>query len=145
MAEKSLTAKQEAFVLAYIGEARFNATKAARIAGYSEKTAGEQGYQQLQNPSITARIADLLKARTLTAEAVMAELADVATADWHEFLTMRTNPKTGEVIDVKMDLTNKVKSLELIGKAYGLFTERVDLSGSLTAQVELIGIDEGDI
>lgn len=51
-----LTAKQEAFVAAYLGSARMNATKAAKEAGYSENTANEQGARLLANASVQARI-----------------------------------------------------------------------------------------
>ncbi len=52
--EKKLTDRQERFVLAYIGEANFNATEAARIAGYSSPRAS--GTENLANPVIRARI-----------------------------------------------------------------------------------------
>ena len=42
-----LTPKQERFVEAYI-ENKFNATQAAITAGYSKKTAMEQGYKLVQ-------------------------------------------------------------------------------------------------
>jgi len=143
--ERPLTTKEQAFILAYIGRARFNATEAARQAGYSEKGAKRQGFDNKRNPTIAARIADELKARSLTADEVLAELRDVGTAEWRDFLTIKTDPRTGDVVDVKMDLSNKVKALELLGKAHGIFTDRVDISGSLTSRVELVGITEDDI
>ena len=145
MDERPLTTKEQAFILAYIGRARFNATEAARQAGYSEKGAKRQGFDNKRNPTIAARIADELKARSLTADEVLAELRDVGTAEWRDFLTIKTDPRTGDVVDVKMDLSNKVKALELLGKAHGIFTDRVDISGSLTSRVELVGITEDDI
>ena len=51
-----LTTKQAAFVAAYIGPARLNATKAAVIAGYSPKTAGAIGAENLTKPEIQAVI-----------------------------------------------------------------------------------------
>lgn len=142
---KPLTTKQHAFVLAYVGEARFNATKAAKLAGYSEATAHSQGPRLLEHVEIAARIADELKARSLSAEGVLAELTDIATADWREFVEIRTNPKTGETIDVKMDLSNKVKSLELLAKSHGLLTDKIDLNANMTAQINLVGIAAEDV
>lgn len=55
MAE-GLTAKELAFVSAYIGEARGNATKAAEIAGYSKKTAYSAGGRLLKDVEVQAAI-----------------------------------------------------------------------------------------
>ena len=55
MANGKLTAKQQAFVEAYAG----NATAAALAAGYSEKTARSQGQRLLTNDDIQ----DAIKAR----------------------------------------------------------------------------------
>ncbi len=46
------------------------------------------------------------------ADAVLAELADVASASWREFLIIRTNPKC-DTVEVRMDLSAKIKALEL--------------------------------
>jgi phage terminase small subunit len=143
MADGKLNPKQEAFVLAYIGEARFNATKAATIAGYSN--ASKYGSDLRKNPEISARIAAELTARSLTAEEVLHELTDVATAEWRDFVQVRTNPKTSEVLDVRMDLSAKIKSLELLGKNHKLFTDVHDISGDLTSTVHLVGVDPDDV
>lgn len=55
MAAAKLTDKQRAFVEAYFA-CGFNATKAAIMAGYAEKSAAQQGYQLLQIPSVRAAI-----------------------------------------------------------------------------------------
>ncbi len=47
--------KQQRFVDEYMVD--LNATQAAVRAGYSKNTAAEQGYQQLQKPSVQAAIA----------------------------------------------------------------------------------------
>ena len=51
-----LTAKEHAFVAAYLGEARGNATKAAEIAGYSPKTAYSAGGRLLKDVEVQAAI-----------------------------------------------------------------------------------------
>lgn len=55
-----LTTKQEAFVAAYIGQARGNATEAARIAKYqgSSETLASVGAENLRKPQIIERIAE---------------------------------------------------------------------------------------
>jgi phage terminase small subunit len=52
-----MTPKQERFVQEYTLDS--NATQAAIRAGYSAKTAMEQGYQLLQKPSVKAAIQDM--------------------------------------------------------------------------------------
>ena len=58
MAEKPLTEKQRAFVAAYIGEARGNATQAARLAGYSggDAACAVMGSELLRHPKVTQAI-----------------------------------------------------------------------------------------
>lgn len=65
MADGELTAKQKAFVLAYVGEARFNASEAARIAGYADRTSGPR---LLSNANISSRVREELESLALTAE-----------------------------------------------------------------------------
>lgn len=126
-----LNPKQEKFVLAYVGEARFNATKAAKMAGYSERSAYSTGHELLKNPEIAARVKDVLDVHRLSAEAVLSELADIATAEWREFVVVRLNPKTGEKLEVKMDLNAKVRSLELLARAHGLLKDNVAVTGNV--------------
>ncbi len=144
MARKNLTNKQTDFVLAYIGECRFNATKAAIKAGYSEKSASSLGYQLLQNPLVSTRIKQELDSRAMTAEAVLAELADVASAEWRDFLQIKTHPVTGDIVDARMDLRSKVDALELLGKHHQLFTDKLHVTGELTFADLAALADEAD-
>jgi len=54
-----LNEKQENFAKAYV--LHRNATEAAKAAGYSDKSAANQGYRLLQNKEIAERIEDLEK------------------------------------------------------------------------------------
>jgi len=71
-----------------------------------------------------AQIDAQLAAETLSAAEVLHHLTDVGVAEWHEFVEVIVNPRTGETIKVRMDLTNKVKALELLGKYHKLFTDK---------------------
>ena len=55
--ERVLTDKQERFAQAYV--LHRNATEAAKTAGYSARSAYNQGYRMLKNNEIIERIADL--------------------------------------------------------------------------------------
>jgi phage terminase small subunit len=59
----SLSDKQRAFVMEYIKD--FNATRAAIRAGYSEKTANQQGPRLLVNVGIKAEIERLIAERVM--------------------------------------------------------------------------------
>jgi hypothetical protein len=71
-------------------------------------------------------------------------LADVAFADWREFVTVRTHPKTGAQIDVRMDLTNKVKALELLGKYHSLFVEKQEVNVNIREH-RVVGIPQAEL
>ena len=47
-----LTEKEHLFANYYLGEAKMNATEAAKLAGYSEHSARQQGYENLTKPYI---------------------------------------------------------------------------------------------
>ena len=75
-----LSLKQERFCEEYLIDA--NATQAAIRAGYSSKTAQEQGARLLVNATLQARIQQLRRVQTdrtgVTADAVVEELAAIA-------------------------------------------------------------------
>lgn len=133
--ETKLTIKEERFVNAYLGEAAGNATESARIAGYSGKSYAalrKEASVLLTKPHIRARIDAVLMAEAMTPAEILHELRDVGTAEWRDFITVRTDPKTGGVIEAKMDLAAKMKALELNGKYHKMFSEKMELSGNLT-------------
>ena len=84
--EGKLTPKQEAFVDAYIETG--NATEAAKRAGYSEKTAGVVGAENLKKPKIKQAI-----------EARQAEIHSERTADMAEIMEFLTSAMRGELTD----------------------------------------------
>lgn len=83
MAKKSPTAKQRCFVEEYLLD--LNATQAAIRAGYSEKTAGKIGTENLQKPVIASAIQEAVQKRSerteITASRVLSEYARIAFAD----------------------------------------------------------------
>lgn len=132
---KKFTLKQELFLSAYLGEAKGNASEAARIAGY--KNPMQEGSRLLRNDEIRARIEEFLAPKYATAEQVLQELTEVGLSEWRDFLTIKT--AHGETVDVRMDLGSKVKSLELLGKYHQLFTDKVEHSGGI--DIQIVGVD----
>lgn len=143
-----LTEKQIMFCKEYIID--FNATRAAKSAGYSEKTASEMGYENLTKPQIQEYIKKLTAKREekleLSAEMVVKELMKIAFADVKElydengrllepyelsdsaaatissFKSRREGDKKDGLYQVEeYKRFSKEKSLELLGKHLGLF------------------------
>lgn len=79
----ALTAKQQRFVDEYLID--LNATQAAARAGYSKKTANEQGSRLLANVSVSAAIHQRMNERSgrveITQDMVLRELAKIGFSD----------------------------------------------------------------
>lgn len=84
--EKKLTPKQEAFVREYMLD--LNASAAAERAGYSEKTAGAIGHENLNKPEIQKAINAAKQKRAkraeLSADWVLRRLRSIADSDLAE-------------------------------------------------------------
>src|ERR1043165_2529868 len=83
-----LTGKQRAFINAYLGEAKFNATEAARIAGYKgdDVTLAAVGYENLRKPQIEAEVRARFNEATMSANEVLARLTEIASGRITDFL-----------------------------------------------------------
>jgi phage terminase small subunit len=79
-----LTAKQSAFVDEYVID--FNATRAAKAAGYSEDSARAIGCQNLTKLNIRKEIDKLLSGRVMTRDEALSRLSEQARADLGEYM-----------------------------------------------------------
>ena len=141
---KKLTPMQDKFVQAYCGEARFNASEAARLAGYSEKSRGTIGHDLKNTPNIRARIDEILDANTLTNTEILRELTDIGMRDLHEFIEVTKYDKDGNPVAAKMDASAKMKALELLGKARALFTDKQVIEGEVPV-LRIIGMTDEEL
>ena len=80
----SLTTKRRVFVEEYLR--CWNATEAAIAAGYSERTARQQGSYLLSKVDIQAEIRKRIDEKAMTADEVLVRLADMARGDMGDFL-----------------------------------------------------------
>ena len=96
-----MTPKQQRFVQEYLVD--LSAKRAALSAGYSPKTAEQQGYQLLQKPSVQAAIAaaqvDRSKRTEITADRVLTELARVGFSDIRNLFDTNGNLRRLEDLD----------------------------------------------
>jgi phage terminase small subunit len=97
----ALTAKQQRFVDEYLID--LNATQAATRAGYSAKTANEQGARLLANVSVRSALTEAMKAREqrthITQDRVLQELARIAFFDPRKLLGPDGAPKPINELD----------------------------------------------
>lgn len=137
----SLSLKQERFVTAYLGPANGNATQAARLAGYSDPEVS--AFNCKQNQAIRARIDERLAAEALSAGEVLRALTTIATAPIERFMQISrpANDETGQPMTVRLDYSSKVRALELLGKYFGLWTDKAEHFGTVTVVREYSDAD----
>lgn len=143
----ALTEKQKRFCDEYLID--LNATQAAIRAGYSEKTARQTATENLSKPYIREYI-----------DKRMAEKEAELIADQDEVLKYLTSVLRGEsqsteivvegigdgcsearTIEKKPSEKNRLKAAELLGKRYGLYTEKIETDVDMELN---INIDYGD-
>jgi phage terminase small subunit len=155
-----LTAKQKRFVEEYLLD--LNATQAAIRAGYSTDSAGSIGSEIMQKPEIRAcidaAIAKRSKRTGVNQDRVIRELARLAFVNAADVIdsknaTVRedaTEDDLAAIASVKVKvvqgdfdstereikLADKLKALELLGKHLGMYTEKVEHSGSVDIGAE---------
>lgn len=162
-----MSKKQELFVQYYLQN--FNATRAARMAGYSDNG----GYlhtvasKLLQNSTIKAEIDERMKQAKLSADAVIKLLSDHATGTLEDFLNsdgeidLETARQSGlmhllkevEITETynkddsgsvrrKIKLHDPQKALELLGRYYVLFTDKQQVTEHKTIHVTMAKQDD---
>lgn len=138
-----MTAKQRRFCDEYLID--LNATQAAIRAGYSKKTAGVIGVENLEKPNIKEYIADRMaeKDQELIAsqDEVLQYLTKVMRGKSRSSVLARTASGAEKVIEKPPDEKERTKAAELLGKRYGVFVEKIesDIDAELT-----ITVDYGD-
>ena len=159
-----LTAKQKRFCDEYLID--LNATQAAIRAGYSEKTAAVIATENLRKPNIKEYIEKRMeeKEKSLIADqdevmkylsAVMRrQLKDsvvvtlqsktemwVVDEDTGKLKKQTITEETPAVVEIPAQLRDANKAAELLGKAYGIYTDRIEADVDMELN---ISIDYGD-
>lgn len=155
-----MTDKQIKFCEEYLID--LNATQAAIRAGYSNKTANEQGSRLLANVSIRARIdaaiAQQSRRTGVNADRVVKELArigfvnvpDVINTDKVTVKKGASEDDTAAIASVRMKVSDseqgsstereikfhdKTKALELLGRHLGMFNDKLNITGEGVVQI----------
>lgn len=143
----ALTAKQQRFCDEYLID--LNATQAAIRAGYSKKTAKQIGQENLTKlvikSYIEARMAEKEKALIADQDEVLKYLTSVLrdNTDSETLVVEGTGDGCSEarIVRVKPSEKDKLKAAELLGKRYGLYTEKIESDVDMDLNIQ---IDYGD-
>lgn len=123
-----MTAKQRLFCDEYLID--LNATQAAIRAGYSKKTAYSIGIENLNKPELKKYIEDRMaeKESKLIADQdeVLKYLTSVLRGESQSSVLARNFEGGEDVIEKPPDEKERLKAAELLGKRYGLYTEKVE-------------------
>jgi len=144
----NLTTRQMAFVCAYLQ--CFNATKAAKIAGYSPESAYELGSQALKKVEIAAEIHRRLDTEGITPERIKVAWAEIAfDTDMADFETaVRSGMTLKQLKDegfntqlikslsigkngTKVEMHSKTEALDKLTKIRGMYIDKIEHSGQL--------------
>lgn len=164
MAKKdNLTVKQRMFVEEYLID--LNATQAAIRAGYSAKTADQQGSRMLANVKVQQAIAERMAERSkrtgVNQDRVVLELAKIAFVNMTDVVDSNGRIKEGASADDlsciesikykesdnefggsverEVKIASKLKALELLGKHLGMWNDKLDVN--VAAPIVISGAD----
>lgn len=142
-----LTEKQKIFCDEYI--ISLNATQAAIKAGYAEKTAYAIGAENLKKPKIQSYISERMKQKESSLIATQDEVLQYLTSvlrgesQTTDILLVGMGDGYQEVQEVEKKPSEKerLKAAELLGKRYGLYTDKISADVDMSLD---ISIDYGD-
>ncbi len=152
---RKLTDKQKKFVEEYLID--LNATQAAIRAGYSPKTANEQGARLLANVSIQEAISKAMAERSrrtgINQDRIVQELARIAFVKITDVVDpdgeINTNASDDDLACIEsykvedsdsvngssskreVKLASKIKALELLGKHVGMWNDKIQVDVSI--------------
>src|SRR5262245_1998959 len=161
---KDLSDKQRAFIEHYL--TCWNASEAARRAGYSAKTAASIGHENLTKPEIAHAIDARLAELKMSADEVLTRLADHARCSLEDFLSPGGNLDLAKARDggklhlikkhretrryFKGELSEETVEIELhdaqaalvhLGKHHKLFTDKQEISGPDGSAIPIRPVD----
>lgn len=139
---RELTPKQRRFVEEYLVD--LNAKQSAIRAGYSERTAEEQGYQLLRKTSVARAIEAAMSERSartaLTADYVLLGLQEVAERCLQHKPVMEWDRESRSMVQAttakgegiwEFDSAGANRAFELLGKHLKLFVDRQEVNAEV--------------
>ena len=141
-----MTERQKRFCDEYLID--LNATQAAIRAGYSERSASSIGERILRNDDVRSYISEQLERihneNTADAQEVMEYLTAVMRGKSVSRVLAFVGDGCQEVVEKPPDEKERLKAAELLGKTYGLFTDKVDLDADTELKITIdYGVGSG--
>lgn len=136
--KKKLTNKQITFIDAYLGEAKMNSVQAARIAGY--KNPKVQGAECLRK--LRPYLDKAMYERHTEAIATQKEVQEFFTSVLRGEVKEEVVASNGKVLEVPASTKDRLKAAECMGRAYGMFTERKEISGTMDINIGVGDYDD---
>lgn len=159
-----LTEKQKQFVCEYLID--LNATQAAIRAGYSAKTADQQGSRMLANVKVQQAISQAMAERSrrtgINQDRVVLELARMALVKMTDIVDShgqikedatdddlaciesikykKSESDSGTSVEREVRIGSKLKALELLGKHLGMWNDKLDVA--ITQPIVISGSDD---
>lgn len=138
-----MTPKQKRFCDEYLID--LNATQAAIRAGYSKKTAYSIGEENLRKPElkkyIDSRMAEKESELIADQDEVLKYLTAVMRKQTKSSVLARDEDGAERVILKPPDEKESLKAAELLGKRYGLYTDRIEQEVDMELNIT---VDYGD-
>ena len=126
-----MNARQKKFCDEYLIDC--NATQAAIRAGYSPKTAYSIGEENLKKPELKTYIEQQLERihneKTADAQEVLEYLTAVMRGEHTEQIPLLIGEGVQTLTPKEVGSKERLKAAELIGKRFGLFTDKVGIDG----------------
>jgi phage terminase small subunit len=151
-----MTPKESRFCVEYTIDG--NATRAAKDAGYSPKTAYAAGCRLLKKPDVKVRIAELradqLQRLKATADDAEIEMRRIALYDPADYIDVKSpddvaalpEDKRRAIVGWSWDRNGnftlrfaKTQGLEMLGRRHGLFKEKVEHTGKNGGPIQIEG------
>lgn len=132
-----LTIKQQRFADEYIISG--NAEQSAIKAGYSERYARGQSYKLLENVGIQKHLDERLKIladKTIVKQdEVLKYLSSVMRGEQTEQILRNIGDYEQVIDEIGVSAKDRIKAAELLGKRYGMWTDKFDLSGGISVVI----------
>lgn len=129
-----LTPKQKRFCDEYLID--LNGTQAAIRAGYSEKTANRIATENMSKPVIkdyiSARMAEKDAELIAKQDEVLKYLTSVMRGESTAYVLARSEVGADYALEKPPDEKERLKAAELLGKRYGLYTEKIEMEADIS-------------
>lgn len=147
-----LTYKQSMLIENYLANGG-NGTQAAIAAGYSPKTAAKAAYTTLARTEAQERIAARLNEAAMSSNEVLAHLTAIARGcDPEQAIANRQarrirqrvtqQPDGATITELDLELVDRLRALELLGKYHKLFTDKQELSADNQVEVRVVYVSD---